>query len=556
LRKTALVAALLLVLLAGTIPALMAVAEAFTGKAGGPSLEHVRAALADPLGWRSVAWTAGIAAAGAAGAALIGIPFALLTARTDLPGRRFFAALYAAPLVLPPLLMAMAWRRLLAPEGGGPPLLPETPGWKAAQAAGLFALAYFPFVTLFARRSLASVGAAQEEAAALAAGPWRGFLRVTLPLARPGILAGTLFAFVFALNDFSVVDYVNIVATPENTVPAYAYQIQIAFSRKEGSVPQMLVLGLPVALLALGALALALRGALRTPTATVGTAWRPPRPISLRPLGKAAGVLFCGGVLAAGVLVPVVTLAGWAADTGSSTDVFVRGGADEALRLTVGLAAAATLLAVPVALVLAEAARRAGRAAEAAASALVLLPLALTPAVVPIGAIALWNRAALEVPGDPPWNPVYQTEVLAALLVFARVLPFAFAATLASLREVEDSQLEAAEAAGIPWDLRLRRVVLPLASPGVALGAVLAFVFAVRELDGVAVLGTQTIVRKMWAALHTARDDRAAAMAIALIALEAFVFALAALAGFLRPRGQREGEAPPAASARRSSSDS
>ena len=63
-------------------------------------------------------------------------PFAVLTARTDLPGRGLFASLYAAPLVLPPLLTAMAWDNLLprewldGPEGMG--------RWSTAlQAAGI-----------------------------------------------------------------------------------------------------------------------------------------------------------------------------------------------------------------------------------------------------------------------------------------------------------------------------------------------------------------------------------------------------------------------------------
>ena len=172
-------------------------------------------------------------------------------------------------------------------------------------------------------------------------------------------------------------------------------------------------------------------------------------------------------------------------------------------------------------------------------AALALLPLALVPALVPIGAMEVWDRPAFAFTrGGGPWNPVLDTPVLAALVVFSRVLPFALAAAWASLREVEPSLLEAAESAGIPWTARMRRVVLPLARPGVALGTLLAFVFAVRELDALAVLGTPTLLRRLWAALHFARDETVAAMAVVLLALLAFAFGVAAASGLLRPRGR------------------
>ena len=323
---------------------------------------HLRRALADPFSWEVMGWTAGIALLGTLGAVLLGVPFAVLTARTDLPGRGFFSALYAAPLVLPPLLTAMAWDNLLprswleGPAGLG--------RWGTAlQAAALFALAYFPFVTLFARRSLASVGSAAEEAAVLAAGPRRALRRVTLPLARPGILLGALFALVFCLNDFSVVDYLNVVRPPSKQVSVYPFLIQFNFSRMAGGVEELLVLGIPMALLSLGAMAGALRIAGGPAAATVGTAWRPPRAVPLGPAGRAAGWAFCGAVLAAGVAVPALGLAAEAGGFGTYARVFGKAGAAESLRLTLGLAVAAAVLAVPSALVLAEAGKRLGRGA-------------------------------------------------------------------------------------------------------------------------------------------------------------------------------------------------
>ena len=514
---------------------------------------HLRSALSDPFHWRVLGWTAAVALLGTLGALLLGLPYAILTARTDLPGRGFFAALYGAPLVLPPLLTAMAWDTILPRsflEGSA-----ALGRWSTAfQAGALFALAYFPFVTLFARRALSSVGASEEEAARLAAGPWKALRRVTLPLARPGIVLGALFAFVFCLNDFGVVDYLNVVRTASKQISVYPFLVQFNYSRKVGGVEELLVLGIPVALVSLAATAAALRIATRGDTATVGSAWRPPRPLPLGPAGKAAGMLFCGAVLAAGALVPALSLLREAGSPATYATIFGAGGAGVNLRLTLGLAAAAAVLAVPTALVLADAGRRLGGWSEGLRAARVVLPLALVPALVPLGSLQLWDRPLLTfLRGNAPWNPVKDTEILPALVVFSRVLPFALAATWASLREVRPSLHEAARVAGVPWDAGLRRITLPLARPGIVLGALLAFVFAVRELDALAVLGTNTLIRKIWYAIHFQRDANVAAMAVVLLAVMAAAFAAAALTGWLRPRGQEARGGAPAASASRSS---
>jgi iron(III) transport system permease protein len=498
---------------------------------------HARRALADPLARQTLFWTTVVALLGTLGAVALGVPFAVFTARTDLPGRGLFSAVYAAPLVLPPLLTAMAWDNLLPYSWlEGPSALGR---WSTVlQAAALFALAYFPFVTLFTRRSLASVGAATEEAALLAAGPWRAFRGVTLPLARPGIVLGALFAFVFCLNDFSVVDYLNIVRSPSRQVSVYPYLLQITFAQRQGGLERLLVTGIPLGVLSLSAMFLALRGAGAMATATVGTAWRPPRPLPLGGPGRLAGWLLCGGVLAAAVLVPVLGLVHESGGFESFRRVFRDGGGAGNLRMTLGLGVAALVFATPAALVLAEAGRRIGRGGEVLVGALAMLPLALVPALVPIGAMEVWDRPSLTFSrGGGPFNPVYDTPILAALVVISRVLPFALAATWASLREIEPSLHEAAASAGIPWAARMRRVVLPLALPGVALGGLLAFVFAVRELDALALLRKDTLLGALWARLHFMRDDTVAAMALVLLLLMATAFGIAAALGVLKPRG-------------------
>jgi len=75
--------------------------------------------------------------------------------------------------------------------------------------AVLIAMVYefLPFMVLPLYTSLEKIEPAQLEAAAdLGARPYRAFLRVTLPLSVPGIIAGTILVFIPAMGMFVVPD--------------------------------------------------------------------------------------------------------------------------------------------------------------------------------------------------------------------------------------------------------------------------------------------------------------------------------------------------------------
>ena len=185
--------------------------------------------------WRLLGNSVGIAGIAAVVALLLGVPYALLLARTDAPLRGILGALYAAPLVLPPLLVAFAWTFL---PGFAPPpkfVADDPADWggvaSAVRAGFLLGLCYFPLVVLFARRALSQLPASLEESARLAGGPWLALRRVTLPLASPGVLVGGLFVFLFSLNDFSLVDYLNFVRPTGERISVYPYESFTAWTK-------------------------------------------------------------------------------------------------------------------------------------------------------------------------------------------------------------------------------------------------------------------------------------------------------------------------------------
>jgi len=138
---------------------------------------------------------------------VLGVALGWVFARTRLPGRGVLEAVCMLPLVLPPTvigygILLLAGRR--SPVGG---FLRDhfnysiVFSWHGAVVAS--AIVALPLVLKSASTAFANVDRTLEAAArTLRQSPWSVFLRVTLPLAAPGILAGTLLAFARAMGEF------------------------------------------------------------------------------------------------------------------------------------------------------------------------------------------------------------------------------------------------------------------------------------------------------------------------------------------------------------------
>jgi molybdate transport system permease protein len=141
------------------------------------------------------------------GVAVVGTLLGWALARLRFRGRELLDAVITLPLVLPPTVTGYYLVRLLGRRGllGGP--LHEMTGltvaftwWSAVIAAALVSL---PLMVRSARAAIEAVDPELEFAAStLGSGARRTFLRVTLPLARKGILAGVVLAFGRAVGEF------------------------------------------------------------------------------------------------------------------------------------------------------------------------------------------------------------------------------------------------------------------------------------------------------------------------------------------------------------------
>ncbi|WP_414632794.1 ABC transporter permease [Arsenicicoccus sp. UBA7492] len=137
---------------------------------------------------------------------VLGVPLALVLARTRLPGLGVLRALVLLPLVLPPvvsglaLLLTFGRRGLL---GQHLELIGIRVGFTSTAVVLAQAFVALPFLVVSLEGALRSAGQRYETVAAtLGASPTTVLRRVTLPLVLPGLLSGTVLCFARSLGEF------------------------------------------------------------------------------------------------------------------------------------------------------------------------------------------------------------------------------------------------------------------------------------------------------------------------------------------------------------------
>lgn len=140
-------------------------------------------------------------------ASMLGIALAFAIARTRLPGREVLDAALTLPLVMPPTVLGYYLLVLVGRRGALGEWLEQTLGitlvftWQGAVIAA--AVVAYPLVYKAARAAFEGVEREYEQAArVLGKSEFEVFLRVTLPLAWRGIMAGAMLAFARALGEF------------------------------------------------------------------------------------------------------------------------------------------------------------------------------------------------------------------------------------------------------------------------------------------------------------------------------------------------------------------
>jgi putative spermidine/putrescine transport system permease protein len=139
---------------------------------------------------QSMGLSALLAASATATAAVLGVPVALVLSRGEVPAAQATGALFLSPLILPPIVIGAALLQFATVVG------------IARTFWALFfghVVLIIPYIVRTALAALARFNLSLEEAAQdLGASAPETFFLVTLPLIKPGIIAGALFAFIIS----------------------------------------------------------------------------------------------------------------------------------------------------------------------------------------------------------------------------------------------------------------------------------------------------------------------------------------------------------------------
>ena len=259
----------------------------------------------EPL--RNTGWlVVGVAAL----AGMIGGALAWVVAVSDFPGRSFFNWALLLPMAMPGYVLAFAFAALFEYTGplqtlwrdglGSPFGFPDI-GSRSASILTL-SLVLYPYVFLIVREAFSTQGIRSLEVAqSCGLRPLQGFLKVSLPMARPFIVAGISLATMECLADFGTVKLFNY-----TTFTTAIYQSWFGLFSLESALQLSLVL-IVLVFIALG-VERRLRG--RASYATAGTATRVRR-IRLKGRRALAATLLCTIVFVVAFAIPASLIATW-----------------------------------------------------------------------------------------------------------------------------------------------------------------------------------------------------------------------------------------------------
>lgn len=496
-------------------------------RAAGASSESWDLILRSRTTWLALR-TIGLAAAVTATAGAIGVAFAWLAVRSDLPFRRAWATMYALPLVVPSYVGAFVLLAALGPKGLvqgwleplGVERLPDIGGFPGAYLA--LSLFTYPYVYLVSAAAIRGLDPSLEETArTLGRSRWEVFRRVTLPLLRPAIAAGGLLVALYTLHDFGAV---SLMRFPTFTQAIYL-QYRAAFDRTPAAILSLMLVAIAFAILAAEQ---RFRGRARYYRSGAGAA----RDLPAVPLGRwqwaalalSAAVVGLPLALPAGVLAYLL-VRGLAAGIPFN---LTAGAAANSVLVSAAGATVALLLALPVA---ALAARHPGRGADAV-ERVAYAGYALPGLVVGLAFVFFASRYAAAF---------YQSLPLVIAAYVVLFLPQVAEPLKSGLLQLNPRVEEAGRTLGRGPGAVFRRVVLPLLARPAAAGMALVFLTAMKELPATLLLrptGFETLATRIWTSASAGLYSRAAVPALLIVLVSAIpLSALARRVGVEEVRG-------------------
>ncbi len=432
---------------------------------------------------------------------LAGVGTGWLVAAYDFPGRGVFAWALVLPLAMPAFVMAYAYTDFLDFSGplqsairaftGLGPGQYWFPDLRSLPGAGLFlGLALYPYVYMLARMAFAERSPSLAEAArSMGLRARSAWWRVTWPVARPAVAAGCALVLMETLADFGTVSYFGV-----DTLTAGIYRSW------QGLGDKIAAARLSFVLLALVGFLVLLERRQRTRMRFYTRATNPAPRLRLRGARAARATMLCTVPLAFGFVVPALMLARAWWGSGAVLDSRLL----DWVANSIVLALLAAALILPVALVIAYAARLVKGRFITFAVTLACAGYALPGVVIGVGLI-VWIGTIDRMLGAM----VFGGTVAAVVYAYGvRFFSIGFQGMEAALARISPSMDQSARSLGLSPMGVLRDVHWPLLRPSIAVAGLLVFVDCLKELPATLVLRPFDFDTLAVSAFHFASDER------------------------------------------------
>jgi iron(III) transport system permease protein len=430
-------------------------------------------------------------------ATVVGVFFAWLLGRSDMPLKGLMKFLFSIPFMIPPFLAAMAWDMMFSGRGGyvNKALmslfhLAKAP-FNINSVAGIIVIEvvyYFPFVYMQVVSALERMDPTLEESARIAGASQLYVIRkITLPLTVPAISSGMLLVLITSLSNYGIPAMLGF---SQNifTLPTMIVELM---NRAGGSFEGIRqAAAMSIVLVVVVSLALLLQRRLLSRGRFDIIKGKSMRPMLIKLRGaKYPLMVFSLLFLALIVVAPIVMiiLVSFVKAYGLPFisqnfslanyrrifvgNIMVQDSVKNSLFLAFSAGLACLLLGTMLAYVIYKVKPKTGGLLEMMA----VLPYSLPGTVMAIGCMLAWSGAFFGI-------TLYNTIWIILVAYIARYLSYVLKSSSAALAQVHSSLEEAARSCGATHFDTLRDVTLPLIKPAMISGFFLVFLPCMREL--------------------------------------------------------------------------
>jgi iron(III) transport system permease protein len=409
----------------------------------------------------------------------------------QLPFRQLLIIPAVLPLAIPSYVFTYTWVALI----------PEFSGFLAA--AFILSITTLPYVILATLAGLRRVDGSQIEVArSLGLTPAQTFRRVVFPQVKGHVSAGALLAALYTISDFGAVSLLNV----ETLTVTIQNMYRASYDRSAAAVISFVLIAFSTIVVLADE-----KIKRQTPETAVVKVYSTKYSLINSPGLRFAVIATVGLYALNAVLIPFYVLI----SRFLSNQVAINWGDLLAASIsTISVAALgaviALVLSAPLGILLSRTSTPFGRTAQR----IITIGHGLPGVVVGLAIVSIGSKL----------GALYQTTFLLAFAYALLFLAKSVASMNSSLSRVPSSVKDVASTLGMNQWLVLKKVVAPIAAPGIGLGTILVFLTAMKELPATLMLrptGFETLATQIWSAASINRFNEAAPYALILVLIAA-----------------------------------